>query len=145
MEHHSPDSYSPFDQESATNIKVYNSQVFQQDKNTTGTESGHSMIFAPLQPESNTSAMLQQNQNNINFAQMQASETAIKKQYFDEIYHAKQVAAKRKLAYDFSLLGNGKQASVKNWNNAKSVSKGRNRLVISHSKNESHKGGLSYC
>ena len=68
-----------------------------------------------------------------------ASETGFaEKEYFDEIYLMKQKAARRKLAYDYNLVGrkqniNKKQSALgtKNWSNAKAVGKTRSRLAMS--------------
>ena len=60
----------------------------------------------------------------------------MEKEYFDEIYQMKQIAARRKLAYDNNQVGRVKRqrtsaASSKDWTKAKSIGKNRNRLAQS--------------
>ena len=57
-----------------------------------GTDSGHQMLFAPTQNDSKTTTtmlMASQNQDSYTQGGLTSTDSAVKKQYFDEIYHAK--------------------------------------------------------
>ena len=75
------------------------------------------------------------------------TEADTEKEYFNELYLAKQEAAKRKLAYDFRLEDKeGKKSQIKNWQNAKSVKNSKSRLLLNCSKEKGEesrsRGGL---
>ena len=73
------------------------------------------------------------------------------KEYLDELYQIKQQAARRKLAYDYNLVGrvNKQRSSTKDWGNTNRIGRARNRLAMSFQKESSVKQisssrGLSY-
>ena len=81
------------------------------------------------------SGAMSRNTTNTKANQQLRTENSVEREYFDEIYQMKQIAARRKLAYENNQIGRVKQrkgtASSKDWAKTKSIGKNRNRLALS--------------